>query len=462
MIPSVCFRSVARELEVCRESLLSTLSFPIQHPRLLATLVARWLLSAVYSAMSRSRITKAKVERLVPGEVLWDSEVKGFGVRRQTTRTVYVLKARVKGRQRWITIGDHGAPWTAELARKEAQRIWGLIRSGADVTSLRAKPGQPVVMAELCARYLKEHADQHKKPSSRLSDERNIANHIIPLLGKRVVEDVTRADIDRFKLAVREGRTAKRGAKRSDTYRGGAVVTGGPGVANRCLALLSKMFNLAERWAIRPEHTNPVRFVEKYKEGKRERYLGSDEFDRLADVLEASERELTEGPYVLAAIRLLILTGARLGEILTLRWEYVDFQHRALRLPDSKTGRKVVFLSQSALAVLKQVPRVASNPHVIVGAKTGQPLRNLQKPWGRMRSAAGLEGVRIHDLRHSYASLAAAAGVSLPVIGRLLGHKKSTTTERYAHLAPDPMKLANEAIGDQLKGIVGASGESKL
>jgi integrase len=284
-------------------------------------------------------------------------------------------------------------------------------------------------------------------------DQRNIQNHVIPLLGDRFVDEVTRADIDQFKRAVREGTTADPNANRRNSYRGGAVVTGGTGVANRCLALLSKMFNLAERWGLRPEHSNPVRHVEKYREGKKERFLTSAEFERLAQVLAEQEQAGAENPYVTAALRLLILTGARLGEILSLQWDFVNLDHRALRLPDSKTGQKVIFLSEPAIDILASIPRLANNPFVIVGGKEGQSLRNLQKPWGRIRKAAGLTGVRIHDLRHSYASVAAAAGMSLPVIGKLLGHTKSTTTERYAHLSADPLKAANEVIGAQLSAF---------
>ena len=405
--------------------------------------------------MSQGRITKRTVEMLAPQATVWDLHVKGFGVRRQRARRVYFLKARINGRQRWITIGDHGAPWTPETARKEAQRIWGAIRDGVDVALLRDHRSQRLRISDLCLRFLEEHADQHKKPSSRHTDRRNIENHLLPLLGDRFIDEVTRADIDQLKRAVRDGRTADPNATRKQSYRGGAVVAGGTGVANRCLALLSKMFNLAESWGLRPENSNPVRHVEKYREGKRERYLSPMEFARLGRIFADSEGAETESPYAIAALRLLILTGARLGEILQLRWQDVDFEQRALRLRDSKTGQKVIFLSRPALDVLTAIPRVASNPYVVVGGRPGQPLRNLQKPWGRIRQAAELDGVRIHDLRHSYASIAAAAGMSLPIIGKLLGHSKSATTERYAHLAADPLRAANEVIGAQLGGIAG-------
>jgi integrase len=258
---------------------------------------------------------------------------------------------------------------------------------------------------------------------------------------------VTRRDIDQFKLAVKDGRHADPEASKRSGYGGGAVVTGGPGVANRCLALLSKMFNLAERWGVRPDNTNPVRHVGKYAESKKERYLTADEFERLAKILSEAENGRTENPFVIAAIRLLVLTGARLGEILSLRWVDVNFEHGMLLLGDSKTGRKTIYLSKPALELLNRLPRLSGNPYIIVGARQDQHLVNLQKPWGRIRRAAQLADVRIHNLRHSFASIAAASGLSLPVIGKLLGHTKAATTERYSHLAPDPLKAANEAVG---------------
>jgi integrase len=220
------------------------------------------------------------------------------------------------------------------------------------------------------------------------------------------------------------------------------------------------MFNLSERWKLRPSNSNPVRYVEKYQEGKKERYLSSAEFERLAKVLAERECKGTEGPHIIAALRLLALTGARLSEILTLQWDYVDFERQTLWLPDSKSGKKSIFLSQPAIEVLANLPRFDGNPFVIVGAKERAHLKNLQKPWGRIRKAAGLDDVRLHDLRHSFASIAAAAGLSLPVIGRLLGHTKSVTTERYAHLAANPLRAANEAVGERIAKLMSSASRS--
>lgn len=407
-----------------------------------------------------SRITKRTVDALKPGEFAWDSKMPGFGIRCQRRDKVYILKYRFRGKQRWYTIGKHGAPWTPEKARKKAERLLGLVADGKDPAKVRdAEKNKPTV-AEFCARYLKDYAEEHKKPSSVRMDRKNIENHVIPLLGREFVTDVIRADIDRFKRAVKDGKTAR---SRKKEQRGGATVTGGPGVANRCLALVSKMFNLAERWGLRPANSNPCRHVDRYKEGRRERYLSEVELARLADVLNESEKGGAENPYVVAAIRLLLFTGSRLGEILNLEWAHVDFERTMLFLPDSKTGKKVIYLSAPALNVLAEIPRLKNNPFVICGDKDRASLVNLQKPWGRIRKKAGLEDVRLHDLRHSFASVAASGGLSLPMIGKLLGHTQAATTERYAHLAADPLRAANEAIGQRIAAVMkGEKGGAKV
>ena len=403
------------------------------------------------SGDGRVRLTKTVVDKLEPGEVLWDSEVRGYGIRCQRKAKKYVLKTRMNGRQRWFTIGEHGSPWTPDSARKEALSLLGNIHKGTDIQALRAGNRSTPTLSDLCDRYLGEHAAQHKRASSAAEDKRNINNHVIPLIGSKLVTEVTRADIDAFKRAVRDGKTApKTGKGPRSGYRGGAVVSGGPGVANRCLALLSKMFNLAERWGMRPDGSNPVRHVEKYREKKIERYLSEDELDRLAKVLSDAEKTGIENPFVIAAIRLLLFTGARLGEILTLRWDYVDLDRELITLPDSKTGQKLIYLNSLARDVLTALPRVEGNPFVIVGNKAGAHLVNIRKPWYRIRKAADIDDVRIHDLRHSFASIAVSGGLTLPLIGKLLGHRKSATTERYAHLADDPIRAANEEIAQLL------------
>lgn len=402
---------------------------------------------------SSTRITKTVVDGLGPGQVVWDAEIKGFGVRCQTKAKSYILKTTFQGDQRQWTIGIHGSPWTADSARTEAKRRLGEIVQGKDPTE--AKNRERVRMKDFCARYLEQYAAAKKKASSAELDRKNIQNHVIPLIGQKFVDELKPTDIEAFKNAVREGKTAPRDAKaKRKAQGGGLVVRGGPGVANRCLTLLSTMLNLAERWGLRPKASNPVKGVARYIEKPKERYLSVDEFRKLAETLDQFEREEAESIYATTAIRLLIATGARLSEILTLKWDHVQFERRRLRLPDSKTGAKTIELTPQAVDLLKSLTRIDGNPHVIVGRRHGQHLIDLQRPWQRIRGAAGLLDVRIHDLRHSFASLAIQNGLSTDVIGKLLGHRSSETTRRYAHLADSYLAQENDKIGQLLSAAM--------
>lgn len=220
--------------------------------------------------------------------------------------------------------------------------------------------------------------------------------------------------------------------------------------ANRVLALLSNMFNMAERWGLKPDYSNPCRHIEKFKEKKRERYLNRDEFRRLNAALNKAEQAKRELPSAIAAIRLLIFTGARVSEILILKWAYVDPDEKRLNLPDSKTGAKMVFLNEPACEILARIVPIQGNPYVIAGSLAGAHLKDLEKPWQRIRAEAELCDVRLHDLRHSFASMAVSSGMSLPMIGGLLGHRNTSTTARCAHLAAQPLRRANNMIGKQL------------
>ena len=212
------------------------------------------------------------------------------------------------------------------------------------------------------------------------------------------------------------------------------------------LASASSLYAWAERHGHLPEgHANPARNIRRYKEQGRERFLTADELGRLGDALRQAE---TLDPFSIAAIRLLILTGARLQEILRARWDEIDFERGLLNLSDSKTGKKAVHLSAPALEILNGLPQLADNPHIVPSSvKEGESRYDLKKPWAAICKVAGLEGLRVHDLRHSHASIGAGAGLSLPIIGKLLGHSQAATTQRYAHLANDPLREASERIG---------------
>jgi len=210
------------------------------------------------------------------------------------------------------------------------------------------------------------------------------------------------------------------------------------------------MMNLAETWGIRDKHSNPCEDVERYPERRRERFLSPTELHRLGQALTAAELNETETKYAIAAFRILLLTGCRLSEIQRLEWSYVDLQQKELRLPDSKTGAKTVHLGDAAVALLEALPRVNDNRFVIVGKKDKKHLTDLQHPWRRIRKAAGLDDVHIHDLRHTFASGGLLVGEGLAMIGNLLGHTQVQTTARYAHLAADPVKQAATKISDRL------------
>ncbi len=211
------------------------------------------------------------------------------------------------------------------------------------------------------------------------------------------------------------------------------------------------MFNLAELWGLRPDGSNPCLHVKRFREDKRERFLNAEEFSRLGRVLDEIAADGSETRSTVAAIRLLMLTGGRLSEIQKLRWEHVDLDAGELRLPDSKTGGRAVPLAPSAVKLLAALPRDPDSPWVIAGRKPGAHLTDLQHPWRRIRARAGLDDVRIHDLRHSFASRALALGEGLPMIGKLLGHTQVQTTARYAHLARDTVKASAARIGDSIK-----------
>jgi len=309
-----------------------------------------------------------------------------------------------------------------------------MIEDGADPAADKITRKEAPVMAELANRFLAEHAEAKRKGSTAAEYRRLIDKIILPALGKRKVTDITRADI-----------TKLHHTNRAAPYQG-----------NRVIAVLSKMFNLAERWGLRPDGSNPCRHIEKFAERERERMLSPVELASLGDALAVYDGS----PYAVAAVKLLVFTGARLGEVLGLRWEWIDFERGEARLPDSKTGAKTLHLPPPALAVLADLPHLDGNPHVIVGKRKGAALVNLEKPWRAIRKSAGLDDVRLHDLRHAFASVAASSGMGLPIIGKMLGHTQAATTARYAHLASDPVKAAAAAVAGKIAAAM-ASGKGE-
>ena len=379
-------------------------------------------------------ITLSVIKAMQPGSREWDQgtgAVSGFHARRQKGDAItYMLKYHVGGRARWHTIGRHGPPWTPDTARKEARRLLGLVAGGGDPAGVKAAVKAAPTLADLAARFLAEHAEAKRKASTTKEYRRLIENLILPALGKHKVAEVTRADVARFHHSRR----------------------GTPIEANRALALLSTLFNWAERVGERPDGSNPCRHVERFPQRPRERFLSADELARLGEALAAWEGS----PFAVAAIKLLVFTGARLGEILGLEWDWVNMERGEARLPDSKTGAKTLHLPAPALEVLVGLPRIEGVPYVL-GAKRGTTF--VEEPWRRIRGAARLDDVRLHDLRHSFASVAVAGGMGLPIIGKMLGHTQAQTTQRYAHLASDPVKAAAATVAGKIaKAMQGKPG----
>ncbi|MEX2166522.1 MAG: site-specific integrase [Methyloceanibacter sp.] len=395
--------------------------------------------------MATANITKRSVDASKARKAdsyLWDRELPGYGLKvTPAGRKVYLVQYRLggrKGRTRRVTIGQHGTV-TPTFARAEAKRLLGEIAAGRDPAAQRDKMRADKSVAAVLEQFMFEHVRPKLKPSTAEGYQRAARLHVLPSLGHHPIGEVKRADIARSHHEMR--------AK--------------PYQANSTLAMLSKFFGWAEKRGLRPDGSNPCRHVEKYREESRERFLSQAELGRLGDALNSAERDKSCSPWIIAAIRLLALTGARRNEILTLRWEHVSEEHKCLMLPDSKTGRKAVHLNAPALALLQTIPRLEGNPNVICGEKPGHHLVNLEKPWRRIRKAAELDDVRLHDLRHSFASVAASGGQSLVVIGKLLGHSQPATTARYAHLADDPVKAASDAVGRHIAAAMagGITGE---
>jgi len=401
----------------------------------------------------RVRITKRIVDGLSADgadRFLWDSDVIGFGLRISPAgKLVYVLQYRIEGRQRRFKIGPHGSPWTPETARAEAQSLLGRIVDGVDPQQEKIAERKELTLTDLSEIYLNETLFTAKESSVRQASN-NIENHILPLLGKRRVSKIERSDIEQMLRDIAAGKTArtvKKGHRRLSRVRGGK------GAANQCVTTISAMLGVAVERKLRTD--NPAIGVRKFPGKKMERFLSPAELARLGEALAAAASLGVESQYAIAALRLLVLTGCRKNEILKLKHSYIDRYHRCLRLPDSKTGAKVVHLGGPAMRIIAMVPTVEGNPYLLPGKKDGTHVTDLQAVWVRIRKTAGLDDVRIHDLRHSFASIGAATGDSMLIIGALLGHRSAKTTERYTHLSDHPLKSAAERISDEIARYLG-------
>ncbi len=419
-----------------------------------------------------TNLTKRHIESLTPTDkeyFIWDDQVKGFGVRVYPSGAKrYIAQTFRMGKTTRVLIGKYGTlPF--DEAKSRAKKIINNIDDGINPNEEKRAERHSPTIKQLAERFEREYIPSHCKESTQVEYLHALNKYILPALGLFKVMKLTRDDVSDMHHAMRKT----------------------PYQANRTLGVLSKMLNQAEVWGYRPDRSNPCYHVKKYKEQKRERYLLPEEMVCLRKVFEDEEKF---APSATNAFRLLIFTGARLSEIQTLKWSYI--QGDRIMLPDSKTGSKTVHVGKAALRILGDIERIEGNPYVITGKQEGAHLSDLQKPWRRVRKSAtvlfwrdyfeetaelvrkletaygrlpswqecqdaaeaskislptGLADVRIHDLRHTFASGAVMMGESLPMIGKLLGHTQVETTARYAHLADDPLRFAVQRIDAMLE-----------
>lgn len=434
------------------------------------------------------RLTKRVVDAIETGAkpvLVFDAELKGFGIRVMPSGVrTFVVEYRPGGggrgvAKRRLKIGAYGE-LTVDQARELAKDALAEVRKGGDPAGVLAAERAAVTVAGLAERYLAEEAFPKKKPRTARGYADLLRNHVIPAIGTRKAEQVTQADVARLHCK---------------------IGTKAPIAANRTIAALSVVFGWAQKVREVPKGHNPCQGIERFRERRRETFLTTEELEKLGAAIREAEtvgiawepkpdgevkhapkeenRRTRIAPHAAAALRLLIFTGARLGEILKLRWSQVDLERGLLLLPDSKTGQKTIILNAPAAAILAELPRASE--FVIAGEDPKKPRSDLKRPWEVVSRRAGFattteklgpDGkplldraghpvmeeratVRLHDLRHTHASVGAGAGLGLPMIGRLLGHTQAATTQRYAHLADDPLRRASEVIGSRIAEAMG-------
>ena len=414
--------------------------------------------------MSTLKLTKRVVDgaELRPARyTLFDSEIRGFGLRVfPSGQKSYVLeyKSGDGGRRavtKRITIGK-SSEFTPDEARRIADRLRSRAKIGQDPQKEKSEYRKAASVTDMAEQFLRGHVETKRKPTTKSFYEGILRRVVVPAFGNRKASELTRADLARVHLEL----STK------------------PILANRVLAIVGSMYAFAGKHGLVTEGFNPAHGIEKYKETARERLLSVEELERLGASIRVAEtvgipweidstkeskhvpkvkRETVVSEHAAAALRLLIFTGARLREILHLKWAHVDFDRGLLLLPDSKTGQKAIVLNAPALSVLTNLTRVGA--YVIAGDRAGskdeKPRSDLKRPWDMIRRHAKLEGLRIHDLRHNFASFGVGGGMGLPIIGKLLGHTQAATTQRYAHLDADPLRRASNAIGNTIAAAMG-------
>lgn len=414
--------------------------------------------------MTKIKLTKRIVDGSLAGAArytVFDTEVRGFGLRVSPSGQkswVFEYKSGEGGRRattKRVTIGKVNE-FTPDEARRIADRFRSKAKVGQDPQADKANERAALKVSELVEQFISKHVGPKRKAGTKAHYEDILNRIVIPELGSKKAKDLTRAQLAKLHLDW------------SHT----------PFQANRVLAVVASLFTFAGKSGLVPEGFNPARGIDRYTEDRRERFLSIDELERLGLAIREAEttgiaweidpakktqhvpkenRRTVISEHAAAALRLLLFTGARVGEILSLKWQHVDFERGLFLLPDSKTGRKTIVLNAPAIAILSDLTRIGV--YVIAGDKAGttdeKPRSDLKRPWAMVTRRAGLSGLRIHDLRHNFASFGAGGGMGLPIIGKLLGHMQASTTQRYAHLDADPLRRASNAIGSTIAAAMG-------
>jgi len=369
----------------------------------------------------------------------FDASLPGFGVRvTPAGKKLFVARARGAAGRRKLSLGEFPEKSVA-AARTEAFAALRDMREGRDHVAENAirkaaVKASKTTVSDLADRWLTEYVRPKLKPRTVADYERIVEDRIKPRFGSLAVAAVTKGDVIAFH----------------------ATMANTPRRANYVVATFRALMSFAEDVGLRSPHTNPGKRIKMFRQGIRERFLSEEEIGKAAEAISAAAAEGKIGPHAAAGLRLALFTGARSGEITAAEWAHVDWKRKQIRLPDSKTNEpRTIHLSDAALSVLKGLDRIG--PYIVAGAIKDEAYKNLGRAWIIARAYAGLQDVRLHDLRHSYASLAAGRGVSLQMIGKLLGHKVPATTQRYAHLARDAVASINDELGAAMQAAIDGS-----
>ena len=418
----------------------------------------------VWRLKSLPKITKRIVDALSPPAVgeayTWDTELRGFGIRFLPSGVgTYLIRYRnARAQARKMVLGRVGT-LTPDEARSLARERLAAVAKGEDPSANRRAARQGVTVRELCDVYLKRaekgqipgKGGRPKKSSTLSRDRSRITRHILPLLGNRIVADLTQADVGRFMRDVIDGKTAL--TETTGKLRGKSIVQGGTGAAARTVGQLGGILSFAVSEGIIT--ANPVRGIVRPPDQKRKARLTPEAYARLGHALNAMEQR-GGSRQALGAIRLLALTGCRRGEVLRLRWAEVDEAGQALRLEETKEGESVRPIGKAAIAVMQSLTRRPGSPFVLPGRDGKQPYGGLEKAWRGITAAGKLEGVTLHTLRHSYASVAGDLGYSESTIAALLGHAAGTVTGRYVHHLDTVLIAAANRVAEAIVSAIGA------